>query len=224
MELTDFFGMQIFSIYEGENIGTVFGATFNKELTKIKSFKVFDSEENEFELLITNIKNMSDCILITNKSKLSSPAFYNSSPLQKSVYNEHGKSLGKIINAEVDKNGNIVNFLTDTTKIEPKYMYNRKDFIYYSLKKIVMSKIKPKSIPILNSEITVRILNFKDDKSIVPIKATFNPSNLIGKTIKNDILGKNNEMIAKANQVINEQMIADATMHNRLNELFYNAV
>ena len=58
MNLTNLFGKQVFALYEGEVVGTVCDAIFNKDLTKVSGLKMFDLEENEFEIKFTSIKAM----------------------------------------------------------------------------------------------------------------------------------------------------------------------
>ena len=73
MNLTSLFGKQVVALYEGETVGTISGATFNNSLTKIHSFKVFDEDQNEYELLLSSIKKMQDCVIINNKQKVIPP-------------------------------------------------------------------------------------------------------------------------------------------------------
>ena len=43
MNLTNLFGKQVFALYEGEIVGTVSDAIFNRDLTKVAGLKIFDS-------------------------------------------------------------------------------------------------------------------------------------------------------------------------------------
>ena len=61
-------------------------------------------------------------------------------------------------------------------------------------------------------------------ENFVPKRVQYNPETIIGKVAKNDLIGINNEIIIKANQVITEKIIKDATKHNRLNQLYFIAV
>ena len=44
MNLTNLFGKQVFALYEGEIVGTVCDAIFNRYLKQVTSLKVFDAE------------------------------------------------------------------------------------------------------------------------------------------------------------------------------------
>lgn len=228
MKLSELFGKEIFSIYEGEVVATISGASFNNLNNKIKLFYVFDLEENEYELPIRNIRAMSDVVVINNCNKLNMYISNNQNGVMfKTAINNMGKNLGKIIDAEIDINGNVIYFLTNlNNKIEPKNMLVRKSFIYFSEEQINLTNIKPKQQKIKKiSDIKVNILNhsLSQNYSFLPTKTIYNSEIILGKTTKDDIYGINNELIAKANQIITEKIIADATKHNRLNQLYFSA-
>lgn len=227
MKLTNLFGKQVYSLYEGEVVGTISDAYFNKNLTKISAFKIFDNEENEFLLTISNIKAFKDCIVITNKNKLE--IFVNSeiSPLFKEVIDENANFCGLIIDAELNNNdGNILNFVTDKNiNLNPENIYLRKNFIYYSKINVLMQNYKPKAHKIESlTEINVKILTENNKLNFLPQKVQYNPQLLLGKQAKNDLLGINKEIIIKANQIITQKTIDDATKHNRINQLYFLAI
>ena len=228
MKLTSLFGKQIFALYEGEIVGTISGAIFDYAFTKIQSFKVFDQDENEFELKIDNIKSMSDCVLISNKNKLA--LFYDyskKSPIFKLVLNDKAEEVGKIIDAEINDNGTVASYVTDKNiTLLPQNMYPRKDFIYYCENKVNISAMRPRNKKIQLPDIKVKILNFEEQKitNFIPNKIKYNPNSILGKTAKCDLFGINNELIIRANQTITEKIIDDASRHNRLNQLFYLAI
>lgn len=226
MNITELFGKKIYSIFEGEQVGTIASANFNLALNKIQSFKIFDNYDTEYELLFKDIKSINTYVLISNKTKLL-PYFDTPSknPFFKEVINHNAKSLGKITNAEIDNLGNIKNFITELGEVlEPQKMYVKKDFVFYSQNKINMSNYRPKTKVLETSAIKVNILYSETSSKAIPTKLSFNPQLILGKIAKSDLLGKNNEMIIKANQQITEKIIEDATRHNCLNQLFYIAV
>ena len=227
MKLTAIFGKQIFSLYEGEILATISGATFNNNLNKIKSFKVFDNEENEYELLLNNIKAMTDYVLVTNKNKFEAYFdFTTKSPMFKLVLDSSATDLGKIIDAEIDSNGNVLYYITDQNKtLKPENIYIRKEFIYYSEVPVSLSNYRPKNKKAHTlSNIKVNVLELKPQENLLPKKLQYNPESILGKVAKSDLEGLNNEIIIKANQIITEKIISDATRHNRLNQLFYIAI
>ena len=226
MKITELFGKQIYSIFEGEDIGTIISASFSDSLNKIKSFKIFDLYDNEYCLPFKNIKAINSYVLITNKNKLL-PNFDlpSKNPFFKIVIDSKATSLGKIIDAEIDTYGNIIHFITEKNEIlEAKRMIVRKDFVYYPKEKVKLANYRPKSKVLETESIRVNILDDKQTKKIIPTKLSFNPAQILGKTVKTDLFGKNNEIIIKTNQQISQKTIDEATRHNCLNQLFYISI
>lgn len=226
MNLTSLFGKQIFALYEGQTIGTISGATFNSALNKVKSFKVFDNDDNEFELMLCDVKAMSDFAIVNNALKLRTALpEQNKEPMFKVVISNEGKNLGKIIDADILPNGNVENFITShNVKIAPNNIYLRKDFAFFSETKIKIANLKPKTFTQNLSEIKVKILNESYEKiNFTPSKINYNPIVIVGKIAKSDLFGTNNEIIIKQNETITEKIIENASKHNRLNQLFYLA-
>lgn len=229
MNLTNLFGKQVFALYEGEIVGTVCGAVFNKDFTKISALKMFDSNEDEFEIKFSGIKAMNDCVIIANKEKLS--LFidkHKNSPMFKQVITEEALNLGKIIDCIIDNKGVVQQFLTNNNLIlQPTKVYLRNNFVYYSKIKLLSKNIHPKKSKVDLNNIKVNILSFDESQSFenfVPSKLQFNTNTILGKVAKNTLFGVNNEIIIRANQTISEKTIEDATRHNRLNQLYFIAI
>ena len=76
------------------------------------------------------------------------------------------------------------------------------------------------------NNLTVSIMKMDDVKSspitLMPPKITVNSDILLGKRLAKDILGKNNELILKQNQIITPKQVIIAKQHEKLNELFYS--
>lgn len=229
MNLTNLFGKQVFAIYEGEIVGTVVEAIYNADFSKIVSLKIFDADEMEFEIKFSNVKAINDCVIIANKSKLKfflgKPA---NSPLFKPVIDQDAKHYGKIIDCVINNSGKIEHFLTDTNqKLAPTNLYFRKSFLYYSTQAFKAKNYRPKQKATTPAEIQVNVLQFEKSmpkSDFAPSRLQYNPSSLLGKIAKDTLFGINNEIIIKANQVITEKTIDDASRHNRLNQLFFLAV
>lgn len=229
MNLTNLFGKQVFALYEGEIIGTVIEAIYNNDYTKVIGLKIFDNDEIEYEIKLKSIKAINDCIIISNKNKLN--VFIGntkSHPLFKEVVDQQAKHYGKIIDCEIEENGNIKFFLTDkNNELLPENLYLRNSFVYYSQEKFIAKNYKPKQKIVTLDQINVNILNFEnlqEKTNFVPNKLRYNPASLVGKVAKDTLLGLNNEVIIKANQTITQKTLDDATKHNRLNQLYFLAV
>lgn len=229
MKLTKLFGKQVFALYEGEIVGTIVDVNYSIDFSKIASLKIFDNEEVEYEIKFANIKAINDCVIIANKNKLN-PYIgkKNQSPIFKQVIDQNATDCGKIIDCEIDNSGKIINYTTDTNHIlTPENIYLRNAFAYYCTEKFIAKNLKPKNPKLLPNKINVSILNIEDTQNttnIIPNKLQFNPRSLIGKMAKDTLLGLNNEVIIKANQMITEKTLTIATRHNRLNQLYFLAV
>lgn len=227
MKLTNIFGKQVYSLYEGEVVGTISEASFNKNLSKISCFKIFDNEENEYTLPLSNIKAFNDCIVITNKNKLEVYVGQTQTPMFKEVVNENAKCCGIICDAEVSNDGTITHFITNQNQnLKPEHIYLRKDFVYHSTSNVLMQNFKPKSNKVLTlSDINVKVFSENNTSTnFLPQKIQYNTESILGKFVKNDLLGINNEVIIKANEPITQKVVNSAKMHNRLNQLFFLAV
>lgn len=229
MKLTKIFGKQVFALYEGEIVGTVAEVDYNIDFSKITSLKIFDNEEVEYEIKFNNIKAINDFVIITNKNKLSPyVGKKNQSPIFKQVIDQNATDCGKIIDCEIDDSGKIINYKTDTNHaLVPENIYLRKNFAYYCTEKFIAKNLKPKNPKLSPDKINVSILKLEDAQgstNIIPNKLQFNPQSLVGKIAKDTLLGLNNEIIIRANQMITEKTLTIATRHNRLNQLYFLAV
>lgn len=227
MNLTNIIGKQVFALYEGEIVGTICDVVFNRDLTKVSALKMFDQDENEYEIKFSSIKALNDCVILANKDKLL--AYFekaNKTPMFKQTITENANTLGKIWDCDITEKGAIAGFITDKNEIlEPKNIYLRKNFVYYSKTKLLNKNIHPKKNVANLENIKVNILPFdnKNTDNFVPSKLQFNTDTILGKVAKDTLFGVNNEIIIKANQIISEKTIEDATRHNRLNQLYFIA-
>ena len=227
MNLKNLIGKKVYSIYEGEIVGTVVDVTFKYDFKKIHSLTIFNDDEEEFSLPIASIYAMGDSIIIKNKTKLTSfvPG-RNLSTISKDVFNNTATHLGKIVDLEFDQFGNIVKFVTNKEIfLNPNNISNRKNFVLFFDDKIKIAGLKPRNKKQNYSKIKVNIFNIDDAKTtnFLPSKLQYNPQSILGKIAKGDLVGLNNEIIIKTNQTITEKTIQDATRHNRLNQLYYLA-
>ena len=82
----------------------------------------------------------------------------NKSPMFKPAITEKATRLGKICDCDLTEKGVIKGFITDNNEIlEPKYIYLRKNFVYYSKTKLLNRNIYPKKIVTSLENIKVNI-------------------------------------------------------------------
>ena len=224
MNIKKIIGKQVFSLYEGELIGTIINVGFNTNYTKINSFTIFNEDDDEFCIPFNSVFAIGDGIIIKNKSKINTYITTNNlSCVFKEVFDENANSFGFINDFVFDKNGNIQKYITNSNiEIFANKINVRKNFVIFFKNTLKVFKYKPKNNKLDLSKIKVKVLNI-NQANFLPSKLQYNPQNILGRISKGDLVGLNNEVIIKTNQVITEKTIQDATRHNRLNQLFYLA-
>ena len=232
IKLSELISKEIISIYECQRIGTISGVCFNKTYNKIDGYVFFD-DESEFDNYISNDKIYSlsqEGIFIRNTSKIETANQESNSPVNKKVYSINGTYFGKICDAVIDLNSNLLYFLTDQQhKIYVKNFINVGDIILLKQddKKISLSNFKPKESfnDISYNNVKVKIVSMEQSdlnkKYSFPTKLIANTNNLIGKKSKSTLFGFNNEIIVKENQIINDNIVKTAKKHNKISELLY---
>ena len=225
MNLSNIIGKQIYTIYEGEMVGTILAANFNYDYKRVIGFTIFNKEDDEFYLPISNIKSIGDFVIISNKTKLQNNIFQTGSPMYTQILDNDANDCGRIIDIDINNSGVINHYITSNSmQVKPNSTYVRKDFIYYSPNKVFISNYKPRSKKVDPSKIVVKILNDNESATrFIPSKIQYNPESILGWIAKGDLFGFNNEIIIKTNQTITKKTIDDAIKHNRLNQLYYIA-
>ena len=232
-KLSELISKEVISIYECERIGTVCAVCFNKNFTKIDGYIFFNDEtDNENYISANKIYSLSEeGIFIRNISKIESVIKQSNSPINKKAFSITGKSYGKIIDAVIDEKSNLLYLLTNTNEeLFIKNIVNiGEDLILLKEEdeKISLSNFKPKeTFEIFSTENDVKVkivpINISDtQQKTFPTKLVANTDKLIGKRAKQTLLGFNNEIIIKQNQVINDTNIKMAKRHNKISQLIY---
>lgn len=225
MKLSQIISKEVLSLYDAKKIATVLKPEFSEDYLKIKSFIVFDNDENELELSVQDIYSVADYVSIKNMTKLKPSIAQSKDIIGKEVIDTDGKSYGKIVDIELDENYIISKILTDKTAVENyTVLYAGDEFIINGKEMLNSSKLKPRTNVFKtfeNQNISVKIQSVKTEKQ--PLKINGNTNILLGRKLTIDIFGKNNEIIAKKNQIINEKIINNAKLHNKVNYLMYNS-
>ena len=94
---------------------------------------------------------------------------------------------------------------------------------------VKLQNFRPKGTrksPINLDNLQVTMMRIPEEENqtlkLMPNKITVNSDVLIGKRLSKDIMGKNNELILKQNQIITAKQLVVAKQHEKLNELFYS--
>lgn len=234
-KISEFISKKIVSINSGNIVGYVLDVIFDEGLKKLVGFLIVDDESEEVLFLDNNnIKAKGeDCFMIEDEDILEIyiSSLYNN-PIGKQVYTCEGVNLGKV--TDVFMQGNQTKKLI-TTKCEFSLQYLRKaggHCLIYGKKpkknsKKVLFEVKthlPKVLIQNNQEnsnqetIQTPIMSSQIDK---PFKLIASAPTIIGKIVTNDILGLNNEIIARKNDEITQKIINKAKLHNKFNLLLF---
>lgn len=244
IKISEIISREVIAIYECESVGTIKSVCFNQNLTKAIGF-VFFNDENDFDSCINqeNIYSITEeGILIRNMSKTSIFVGENNSPINKKIFSVTGKDYGKIKDVILNQDLTVDHFLTNKqTKIYPQNLVTFGSTILITNDNdnpVKAHMFKPKERAFVSEkelkDITVKILQISPTKSeqepLTPIKfpLKINSSNqtkeLIGKKVSKTIMGQNNEIIIRQNNIISGKTLDMAKRHNKTRELMFNVV
>ena len=230
MKLSNLIGKQVFCVYDASLLGTVNDVVFDEKYKKILGIYFFDQDENEFYIKRQNIYSILDFVTIKNTSKISLDIVLDKplSPLGKLIVGTNGENFGNISDVEFDENFDVCMFETNMQKqvLPSSIILISKNFVMGD--NVHIASFRPKVMHKNNTleNLTVKIMELpkieQQKQKLMPTKITVNSDILIGKRLQKDIIGKNNELIIKQNQVLTTKHILIAKQHDKLNELFYS--
>lgn len=232
-KLSDYISKQIISTDECEILGYILNVNLTDDLKEISSFEVVDYEnEQSLKLLYEDIKCVNkDCVFVQNSFVLKRDFFeILNNPIGKKVYDLYGFDMGVVQDVFISKN-KVKSIVGNKGEIAIKYIINsgRDCLIFGNIKKKQKFLKTPRlvnNLPNVYIESSIAQEN-KDKKDSVevksknPIRLFANERLLIGRVVMNDIFGFNNEIIAKKNSVISENIINKAKIHNKFNLLIF---
>lgn len=229
-KISSIISKKVVSVSEGELIGYILNVEFDDYIKQVKNFIVVDDESEKTFLLSRNaIKSIGeDCVIVSSSQDLEICLDENTNNLVgKTVYDEKGCCLGKI-NDIILQGKYVKKVVTDKCEFLSKYIksYGKNYVIYGNRRNKPGAKIiSTKSIaraPI------VRIEDMRDEGGLYqatgqtkPYRILANQNTIIGRIMIDDLYGLNNEIIARKNAVINQNIINRAKAHNKLNMLIY---
>lgn len=231
-KISELISKEVISIYECERVGTICGVCFNKPFTKINGYIIFNDETDIENYISTNkiYALTEEGIIIRNTTKIEPLYEQPNSPINKQAFTINGVNFGKITDAVIDEKSNLLYLVTNKGKqIDVKNIINiGNDMILLKEndEKISINSFKPKETFETYSEndIKVKIVPIQSadtQKSTFPTKIVANTPNLLGKRAKYTLMGLNNEVIIRENQMISDSTIKMAKKHNKLNELAF---
>lgn len=216
---------QVISTNGGNIIGYIIDILFDEELENIVGYLVVD-EESEEPLFLAYEKIISkslECFMVQNENDLEVyiSSLYNN-PVGKIVYDEKGINLGKVKDVYFEKN-KTKRIITDKCEFPILFLKKagRDCLIFGKKKKMKECKVLFEMNPKLPKVYVQESLNKQNPDKDFPIKILANSKSLLGKKVTHVVLGLNNELIAKENDVVTKAIIQKARMHNRYNLLMF---
>lgn len=232
--LSNLISKQVVSIEDSVCVGYILNVVIDADSFVIDGFLVADDESEKVNFLdYKNIFAINDFVVIKNLDMLSfGENVEPNNPIGKIVLSERGEIIGKVKDVVFDGK-KIVKILTDKCEINSKNIANFEgEFLFFNLKK-KKKKIKI-NFPKINNTPNINVkIQFENTKNInkqqesknsfqLPFKVKPSIDGLLGKIAANDVFGKNNEIIARKNEIITQKIIKNAKKHAVENILFFN--
>lgn len=220
-KISSYISKKVISL-EGEFSGYVLDAIFDEKLDSVQGFLVVDEESEEtFVLKKGDIKSASEsCVMIDSILALTKAIEEDTfNPINKNVYDTNGVYLGKVIDVLVHGQA-VKRIITDKCEFFKRFLrkIGKKNIIFG---KRITSKVKVKELFIAqDTQQTVTIQNLPNSQA-KPYRIFANQNSIMGRTMQSDLYGYNNEIIAKKFDIINQNIINRAKLHNKLNFLVY---
>ncbi len=227
-KITSYISKKVISLESGDMVGYVLNVFFDEKIKTFEGLIVVDEEsENSFVLPRADIVSVGeDCVMIDEADKLKFNISSSNSPIGKLVYDTQGNMLGRVCELEIA--GKVVKkIVTDKCEFPQRYIRTagEKYIIYGSPKKGENKGNFPQMVQVAQqNSLTNEQVTIQEEKTIsIPTILLANPNSLLGKMVTNDILGLNNEVVAKKFDIIDKKIIAKAKLHNKINLLsFYS--
>lgn len=231
MYLSELLQKPILSLYDGELLGNINKAYFDKAKKKIKYFEILNEEDICYCLMPKNIYTIGKhAITIKNKQtltiSLNEPIGSNLLlPINVKVYSLQGEYLGLVIDYSITDKYEIESLILDNQKLidvnDIASCSSNSIVVYYSNEHINIKTFR------------YRIQNKKDNQTKVKVlpklfssfnKISINPSNkkenfIIGRVCTKDIFDSEHNIIVKQNSTITNQILALASSKNKLHDL-----
>lgn len=222
---------KVISLEDATQVGYVVNVIFDDRIKNFTGLIIIDDEsENSFVLNKEDIYSMGDdTVMIKSANCLQYNISSNSNnPVGKTVYDSYGNCLGRV--CDVELHGKVVKkIITNLCEFPQKFIRKSGDnFIIFGTYKKEKDKDRPfnetiKKVDASSMPQVVIAQSISSEAVVpeVPTRVFVNSQSLIGKIVTSELLGYNNELIAKKNDVINNKIIGKAKAHNKLMLLNY---
>ncbi|MBR2969972.1 MAG: PRC-barrel domain-containing protein [Clostridia bacterium] len=237
MYCNDLYSLSVLSLYEGELLGVVDKLYFDKKLKKLLELELIGEDDVRLTLPTKNIYRIGkNAITVKNNQAVNlkvSSSENSSCPLGSKAYSINGEYLGIVKEISLNDKYFTEKLSLDnnsTLEISSLASFGKNTIIFYDannnvdVKKFIPNKspkiyktIEPKTTDILPIE------PIQENKNIVPIdnqsQQNHSPDFLLGRICIKDIFNFNNELLIKANSVVNKKNLKDIKRFGKLREL-----
>jgi len=233
-KISEIISSPVISLYESENQGIIYNVVFDLKTLKGKFFNLLNEKDNLEKVIEVNeiYKIGKNCLLIKNSSSIELKSNFDyldcncASIINLPIYNLNGELIGTSKDCTVDDKFNILKIILNNGDIieKEKIINVGKSIILTNNTSINIHKFKPKlkiSNTKKNNDKKVIILDTQKDetKAIKSNKIITDYRFLIGRTLDQDIISINGEILAKKGSIINNDMVKKASLYGKLVEL-----
>lgn len=228
-KISNIISKKVISLESANQVGYVVDVIFDDRIKFFTGLIIIDDEsENSFVLKREDIYSMGDdTIMIKSTDCLEyNISSISNNPVGKTVYDSYANCLGRV--CDVELSGKVVKKIITTFCEFPQRLIRKSgdNFLIYGVykkekEKTFKEKVEVTSMSNLPKATIAQSINNDTVKPESPTRIFVNSNLLLGKIVVNEILGFNNELIAKKNEVINQKIINKAKAHNKLMLLNY---
>lgn len=223
----DLNSLLVLSLYEGEIIGQVNKLYFDKKLKKLMLIELLGEDGALLTLSTKNIYHIGkNAITVKNKQSVGMTLdlqAYVACPIGSKAYNINGEFLGKV--QEINFNAKYQTekiWLENSTSlgIDTLATVGKNTIIFYSSQKVNIDNFEPKQQPV---EFKTEDVGFASTMPVEekpkPAKQVQTSSFLIGRICTKDIYNFNNELLIKAESVVNKKNLKEINKFGKIKEL-----
>ena len=232
MYCKDFQGLSVLSLYEGELLGVVDKLFFDSKLKKLKELELVG--ENGVKLFMTT-KNIyrvgKNAITVKNNQAVKLNYIEEDSciaPIKVKAYSIMGEFFGVVDEIIINENYQTENILLENSKlidVKDLVTFGKSAVIVNNNQKINTKKFFPKQ-PKLVKQKEVKIVktlpivnNIESQQNDVKKDLSIGTNFLIGRVCLKDIFNFNNELLIKAQGVVNKKNLKEINRFGKLREL-----
>lgn len=229
--LSEIIAKPVYCISDAKVLGTIENAVFDKKLSKIKYFSIFDDDCGDKRFLpvnrIMSIKNNS---IIVKNAAFYENAVNQNSPLRAEIYNYEGSKIGVVTDILINDDFSIKNLQNNNRNtIDNDNVISFSNYAVLicndSEKLKVLKKIKPykKSVNKITKTENKKILPQKNNNTIHLRNIVPEYNYLIGRKAEINIYSDNKDLLIKQNNYITKNVIDLCRKHNKLMILAKNS-